>query len=125
MSAPGTLGALAARVRSKNAGPFWLTLDVFFDTPEAFETASRTLDTGRVAALFGAAPERVRRFDIAALRAIKISLPRPAVQGSTGDRDMHGAAAAHLLAALPVTAEAAEGAGASEPGGRPPSANGP
>jgi len=30
-----TLGDLAKLVRSKNAGPFWLTIDIMFDDAEA------------------------------------------------------------------------------------------
>ena len=31
-----TIGDLASLVRSKNAGPFWLTLDIFCDTDAAY-----------------------------------------------------------------------------------------
>ncbi|MCY1466026.1 hypothetical protein D9M71_842470 [compost metagenome] len=44
-------------------------------------------------------PEQVRIFQIAPLKVIKISLPRPVVQGSVADRDMHGAQWGYVLAA--------------------------
>src|SRR5690349_6456236 len=31
-----TLGELAKLVRSKNAGPFWLTIDIMFEDPDAY-----------------------------------------------------------------------------------------
>src|SRR5947209_3491741 len=34
-----TLGDLAKLVRSKNAGPFWLTIDIMFDEAEAYRRA--------------------------------------------------------------------------------------
>jgi hypothetical protein len=34
-----TLGDLAKLVRSKNAGPFWLTIDIMFDHAEAYDRA--------------------------------------------------------------------------------------
>jgi len=34
-----TLGDLAKLVRSKNAGPFWLTIDIMFDDAEAYRRA--------------------------------------------------------------------------------------
>ena len=34
-----TLGDLAKLVRSKNAGPFWLTIDIMFDNAAAYRRA--------------------------------------------------------------------------------------
>ena len=90
------------KVRSKNAGPFWVTVDVFCGTPEAFARVSGGLRTGDVAALFGQAPDTLKRFDIADLNVVKFSFPRPVVQGCAQDRDMHGAQWAHLLAEAPL-----------------------
>ncbi|QYK42744.1 MAG: DUF4387 family protein [Paracoccaceae bacterium] len=89
---------VAFKVRSKNAGPFWVTIDVFCGTPEAFARLVGALPTARVAALYGQPMQLVRRFDIPDLSVIKFSFPRPVVQGSADDRDMHGAQWAHLLA---------------------------
>lgn len=97
-----TLGDLVLKVRSKNAGPFWVTIDIFCDRADVFDRLSAQLDTDRVAALYGVAPDGLKRFDIPDLRVIKFSLPRPVVQGSVHDRDMHGAQYAALLAELPI-----------------------
>ncbi len=91
------LSDLVLKVRSKNAGPFWLTIDIFCGTPEAFETVSARLSTERVADLYRAPAGDIKRFDIADLMVVKFSLPRPVVQGSREDRDMHGAGWAVLL----------------------------
>jgi len=92
------LGEVVLKVRSKNAGPFWLTLDVFCGSPEVYATVAAGLASARVAALFATPEAVVRRFDLPDLAVIKFSLPRPVVQGSRGDRDMHGAQWAVLLA---------------------------
>ncbi|SCY72459.1 DUF4387 family protein [Paracoccus tibetensis] len=92
-----TIGDLVLKVRSKNAGPFWVTIDVFCGRPEVFERLTRTLRTEDVARLYQVAPDQLKRFDIPDLRVIKFSLPRPVVQGSAADRDMHGAQYAALL----------------------------
>lgn len=34
---PQTIGDLAVLVRSKNAGPFWLTFDIMFDSPDIYK----------------------------------------------------------------------------------------
>ena len=86
------------KVRSKNAGPFWVTIDVFCGDEETFEKVSKGLATDAVARLFDQPTQEVKRFDIAALSVIKFSLPRPVVQGHRADRDMHGAQWAVLLA---------------------------
>lgn len=97
------LGQIAEKIRSKNAGPFWLTVDIFCGTPEAFGQVCDRLKTADVAALFGVTPETMKRFEIAALNVVKISLPRPQIQGSRLDRDMHGASWAALLAELDIS----------------------
>ena len=90
------LGDRVLKVRSKNAGPFWVTVDVFCGTPDVFEQVRRELRTEAVAALFQQPSQLVKRFDI----ADQISFPRPVVQGARTDRDMHGAQWAILLAEL-------------------------
>jgi hypothetical protein len=99
-----TLGELANQVRSKNAGPFWMTIDAFFDDDEAFERASRSAITNRDALghLYSTDPKHIRVFLLPLLRAIKVSLPRPVVQGSVGDRDMHAGQQYVPLLNLPV-----------------------
>jgi hypothetical protein len=94
------LGELVEKVRSKNAGPFWLTIDIFCGSGDVFERVTRSLSTERVAALFGTEVGVMKRFEIASLNVVKFSLPRPQVQGSISDRDMHGASWAALLAEL-------------------------
>lgn len=96
------LDAIAAKVRSKNAGPFWLTIDIFCETEAAFGTLTQSLSTDRVAALYGQPVDAVKRFDIADLKVIKFSMPRPVVQGSREDRDMHASQWGWLLAELEI-----------------------
>jgi hypothetical protein len=93
------LGRIVEKVRSKNAGPFWLTIDIFCGNSDVFARVS-ALPTCRVAALFGVDEASMKRFDIADLNVVKFSVPRPVVQGTRADRDMHGAAWACLLAEL-------------------------
>ncbi|MEM1149897.1 MAG: DUF4387 family protein [Pseudomonadota bacterium] len=94
------LSDIAIKIRSKNAGPFWLTIDIFCQTKEAFTEACAIADTDRVAALLGTTPAALKRFEIADLNVLKFSLPRPQIQGTVRDRDMHGASFANLLADL-------------------------
>lgn len=97
-----TVDDIALKVRSKNAGPFWITVDVFCGTPAAFERLRAALTSGAVAALYGVEPQLLKRFEIESLSVIKFSFPRPVVQGAADDRDMHGAQFAALLAEYAV-----------------------
>lgn len=96
------LRAVAEKIRSKNAGPFWVTIDIFCGSDEVFQRVSAGLTTDAVAGVFKTSANRVRRFDIADLAVVKFSLPRPVVQGMRADRDMHGAAYASLVAELDI-----------------------
>jgi len=88
---------LVRKVASKNAGPFQVTVDVFCGSTEAYDRVAPALRDKAVADLFGVAPQLLRRFDIPELHVVKFSMPRPVVQGSRFDRDMHGAQFATLL----------------------------
>ena len=98
------LDEIADLVRAKNAGPFWLTLDVFLPTDDVYERvcASDVVDPEVIGELYRTPPGDVRVFRQPALRAVKISLPRPVVQGSFADRDMHSGQQHVLLAAITV-----------------------
>ena len=96
------LGHLVSKVRSKNAGPFWLTIDIFCDTPAVYDRVRQGLKDEAVARLFGVDRQLLKRFDIAALNVVKFSVPRPVVQGTRADRDMHGAGWACLLEELEI-----------------------
>jgi len=86
-----TIGDLAAQVRSKNAGPFWITLDVFLrdDADFAFLTGSGALTPAVIAALYGVAAADVTYVELPTIRAVKISFPRAVPAGSFADRDLH------------------------------------
>jgi len=98
-----TVANIAQKVRSKNAGPFWVTIDIFCGTAPAFTRLSAALTTEDVANLYQQPTRQLKRFDIADLNVIKFSFPRPVVQGHRLDRDMHGAQWAVLLAEHPLT----------------------
>lgn len=98
------LGELASQVRSKNAGPFWMTIDIFLPDDESYSraTGSSVTDVHVIGDIYDVAHESVRIFRIPDLHAIKISVPRPAVQGSLRDRDMHAGQQFVPLLDLPV-----------------------
>ena len=80
-----------------------LTLDVFFANDTDYERIAAVLTAEAVADVYHVGPARVRLYRLSAVRVIKISFPRPVVQGSLGDRDMHSGQQYIPLAALPVS----------------------
>ncbi len=85
------LSELAEVVRSKNAGPFQLTLDVFFVDRSAFERtrASEALVSEAIEALYGA--EVLGTWFVEAACAWKATLVRTIPAGNPGDPDVFGA----------------------------------
>ncbi len=86
-----TLGDLALEVRSKNAGPFWVTIELFMrdDAGYAIVANEDFVNEAVVARLYDVPAEGVQIFRIPSLRVVKISYPRPISQGSLFDRDVH------------------------------------
>ena len=86
-----TIGETAYYVRSKNAGPFWVTLDIFCGEKNVFDTlsASKNVSREKVAQVYGVRPDEVKIFYIPNLNVIKISYPRVKPQGQKYERDMH------------------------------------
>ena len=84
-----TLGDLALEVRSKNAGPFWMTLEAFMPDERTYRIADALITQDLIAGLYHVAPDTVQIFRIPALNVVKISFPRPLAQGSLHDRDLH------------------------------------
>jgi len=78
-------------VRSKNAGPFWVTIDLFFNGEENYRRYrdGSGLGPDLFAQLFGTDPAQVKRIPVDSLRMIKVSYPRAKPQGWLGERDMH------------------------------------
>lgn len=87
-----TLGRLAKLIRSKNAGPFVLTIDIMFDNPEAFEhvVASGIINKRLVAELYGLDEEAIDVYVVRAAYALKVSMPRPIPSGGISDSDIFG-----------------------------------
>jgi hypothetical protein len=84
--------SMTTLIRSKNAGPFQLTFDIMFDSPQNHQAAknSGVLTRDVISHLYGCQAGDVLAFDCPNICAMKFTIPRPAVQGSFGDPDLHG-----------------------------------
>ncbi len=79
-------------IRSKNAGPFWLTIDAFCKNVEDTRKVSAAFERERsaIAKAFLVKPEELQIYCLEDIQVAKISLPRVPVEGSRDERDMHG-----------------------------------
>lgn len=85
---------LASVVRSKNAGPYELTVDILFKNRKDYEFLKKIQYFNRelFARLYGIEADKIIalvHFDPAS--AIKCTMVRPVVSGAAGDTDIYGA----------------------------------
>ena len=87
------LDAIAKVIRSKNAGPCLLTLDVMLPDEAAFAYVAERVDALRreVARCYRRSENEVAVQPFAPALAVKITLPRDIMSGDVGDRDVYGA----------------------------------
>lgn len=86
------LSEVCRYIRSKNAGPFWITVDISFPDRDSFDryADSPFLQAPAIGALFMVDSTQVKCFKVPDLAVVKISYPRARPQGGTIERDMHG-----------------------------------
>ena len=83
---------LAHIIRSKNAGPFELTLDIIFKNKENYEKvkARDIINKSLIAKLYNITEDKILEFVyFDSANAIKATLVRPRPQASFGETDMH------------------------------------
>ncbi|TDD86874.1 DUF4387 domain-containing protein [Actinomadura darangshiensis] len=93
---------MALEVRSKNAGPFWITMELFMRSAQDYAVVADEsfINADVIAALYDLDPANIQIFHIPALNVVKISFPRPVAQGGLRDRDIHAGQHHVPLAAL-------------------------
>jgi Domain of unknown function (DUF4387) len=78
-------------VRSKVAGPFWVTIDLFFDGEESYRKYhdNVSIQPAAIAKIYDTDPDLVAIYPVESLNMIKISYPRATPQGGVVERDLH------------------------------------
>jgi hypothetical protein len=84
---------IARVIRSKNAGPTTLTLDLLFNDEAGFKLAcaSKALTPAVIAKMYSQPVDKVEVLPYPPALAIKIVMPRRIVSGDPGDSDVYGA----------------------------------
>jgi hypothetical protein len=98
------LSDIAQVIRSKNAGPRRLTLDIMFGSETDYQRVvqSPALGANAIGQLYRVPADDVRVIPYPAGRAIKIVLPRKIMAGDPGDYDVYGAQQHAPLLAIEV-----------------------
>lgn len=88
-----TLNDLASIIRSKNAGPFTMTLDILFNEHSNYEKTKQSgvINPETIAKLYGLNPSIITIYHFDTASAIKITFPRKYSCGSFHDSDVYGA----------------------------------
>lgn len=98
------LGDITKLIRSKNAGPFMLTIDIMFVDRDSFELvkSSEAFSIGQISRLFNIHDTDLIVQFVESAMAIKISFPRQISSGGPGDTDVFGCQQYALLVDLEV-----------------------
>jgi hypothetical protein len=85
---------IAKAIRTKNAGPFEMTMDIIFKSREDFDMVMNTgvITKKLISELYKVPEEKIITFcRFESANALKVTIPRPRSQGSVGETDMHAA----------------------------------
>lgn len=87
------LADIAEILRSKNAGPFYLTIDFLFSNKEKYGLVkgSNILNADKVSKLYQVHKDDVKIYYYDKANGIKITIPRKISSGSGEDTDVYGA----------------------------------
>lgn len=77
-------------LRSKNAGPLFITFDLIFNTKEDMEYVGQRLNKTDISKAYGVPEEKIDIISYGVVNSIKITFPRKNISGSLADNDIYG-----------------------------------
>lgn len=81
---------LAKILRSKNAGPLYITFDIIFNNSEDLRTAVNGLTKQKISKAYEVREEQIDIIVYEIVNSIKITFPRKIISGSVLDDDIYG-----------------------------------
>ena len=85
-------------LRSKNAGPLFITFDLIFKTREDMKYVEAHLSKRDIAKAYDIDEEKIDIISYDVVNSIKITFPRKNISGSLADNDIYGCQQHALLA---------------------------
>ena len=77
-------------LRSKNAGPLFITFDLIFDTTEDMEYVEKNLKKSDIAKAYDIDESKIDIISYKVVSSIKITFPRKNISGRLMDNDIYG-----------------------------------
>ena len=77
-------------LRSKNAGPLFITFDLIFNSKEDMEYVESKLKKSDISKAYGVREEKIDIISYCVVNSIKITFPRKNISGSLVDNDIYG-----------------------------------
>ena len=77
-------------LRSKNAGPLYITFDLIFKTGEDMEYVAQNLKKEAIGEAYGVDVSKIDVISYGVVNSIKITFPRKHISGSLADNDIYG-----------------------------------
>jgi len=77
-------------LRSKNAGPLFITFDLIFNTDQEMRYIAQRLTKAQISQAYCVAEEKIDIIVYEVVNSIKITLPRKNISGSLADNDIYG-----------------------------------
>ena len=77
-------------LRSKNAGPLFITFDLIFNSKEDMEYVEKRLKKSDISKAYAVNEEKIDIISYGVVNSIKITFPRKNISGSLNDNDIYG-----------------------------------
>lgn len=77
-------------LRSKNAGPLFITFDLIFNSKQDMEYVEQRLTKTDVSKAYGVSEDKIDIISYGVVNSIKITFPRKNISGSLADNDIYG-----------------------------------
>ena len=77
-------------LRSKNAGPLFITFDLIFNDADSMKYVGENLTKEQISAAYGVETDKIDIISYEVVNSIKITFPRKNISGSLEDGDIYG-----------------------------------
>ena len=77
-------------LRSKNAGPLFITFDLIFNTREDMTYVAQRLTKAQISQAYDVSEDKIDIIRYEVVNSIKITFPRKNISGSLADNDIYG-----------------------------------
>ena len=95
---------LAKILRSKNAGPLYITFDLMFEDDKHMQTVLQNLTKEMISVAYDVPVTQIDIIPFEIVHSIKITFPRKHISGSVTDDDVYGCQQHMPLANIELTA---------------------